>query len=92
MSARRRPTITQKEARSLRARVAELEGILQDQRRHWRADWPQGVNIATVAGASDQEPALVAVRTARRLGHAVVVVDNGPRLALLALPLEGGAL
>ena len=79
--------ISQTEARKLRRRVAELEGVLDRQRRRWASDYPGGVEICSAR--FDSENALpVAVRTARSLGHAVVVIaSNEGYVRFQALPL-----
>ena len=79
--------ISQREARALRKRVAELETVLDRQRNAWRAEWPNGVNIATV---SHHETAVVA-HVARKLGHAVVVTTDGDVLRFFALPIDRAA-
>lgn len=78
--------ISQREARRLRKRVAELEGVLKAQRASWTSTYPGGVHIETVDFSSAENPALIAVSTARRLDHAVVCVNDGKSLRLHALP------
>lgn len=82
---KRRGAISQREARRLRARVIELEGILERQRNAYARDWPAGVHIASVHTATDC--VRTAVTTARKLGHAVVVTQpDGQRLDFIAIP------
>lgn len=80
--------ISQREARRLRKRVAELEGHEEHRRRAWGQEWFGGVNIvsATYPNSYDQVP--TAIRTARKLGHAVIVLgDDSGNLRFMALPL-----
>ena len=82
MSRRR---ISQREAQKLRKRVNELENAIARERRTYGSqEWFGGVNIATVT----LEPSPSAcIRTARRLGHAVVVVsDDSLNVRFMALP------
>lgn len=84
--------ISQREARRLRKRVAALEDILSQQRRVWGQEWFGGVEIAQTTWApTDAIP--VAVKTARKLGHAVVVKgDDSGRVQFMALPLKEEAI
>lgn len=79
--------ISQREAHRLRKKVATLVGQEEARRRVWGEEWFGGVNIATVT----YDPAhavLVAIQTARRLRHAVVVIgDDSGTLRFMALPL-----
>jgi hypothetical protein len=67
--------ISQREAKSLRVRVLELERILEKQKDRWASDWSEGwINIATVR----LEPVDHAkIKTARLLHHAVVALPEG---------------
>jgi hypothetical protein len=77
--------ISQREARALRKRVNEMETVLDRQRNAWADSWPDGVNIATFA--VDRE-INAAIRTARRLNHAcVVVLKSDGDIAVFALPI-----
>lgn len=76
-------SISQREARALRKRVAELELTLQRQRNAWRQDYPGGIDIARIA---HHETAVIA-HVARKLGHAVVVTTDGDTLRFFALPI-----
>ena len=80
-------TISQREARRLRKRVEELESLENKRRRSWVTEYPGGVYLAS----SSPAPHIHAmVKTARKLGHAVVVTahnDNG-EIQFYALPLS----
>lgn len=65
--------ISQREAMRLKKRVSDLEANLKHQRNSWSSDWPGGVNIATL---TIPETSYEVIRTARKLGHAVVVVND----------------
>ena len=79
--------ISQREARRLQKRVSELMQQEADRRRAWAQEWFGGVNIATIKYDDPYHSVPVSVRTARKLGHAVVVVgDDGGNLRLMALP------
>lgn len=84
---RSRRHITQRDARRLAARVVELEAILDQQRSHWRQDYPDGaINIDTIDGVGEVE--MQSIRVARMLGHAVVAIErNQASVALYALQL-----
>lgn len=75
--------ISQAEARRYRKRATELERILDGQRNAWSQTFPNGTNIGTT---SAPESTVTAIRTARKLGHAVVVVQHGSELLFYALP------
>jgi hypothetical protein len=77
--------ISQREARRLRQRVEELEIAEVRRRRGWSADYPGGVHIASVEYSADHR-LLVAIGTARRLGHAVVVVERSGELLFYGIP------
>lgn len=78
--------ISQREARRLRKRVETLEGIITRQRRTWSQEYVQAVQIASAIWTADQTIP-TAVRTARKLGHAVVVIgDDTGELRFVALP------
>jgi tRNA G18 (ribose-2'-O)-methylase SpoU len=68
-----RKPISQREARRLRKRVADLATILAGQRNLWRTDYPGGVHLDTIS-VNGTEAAIV--RTARALGHACVVING----------------
>lgn len=77
--------ISQREARRLRKRVEELELADSKRRNAWISDWPGGVYLTGVAIHSD---VLAQVKTARKLGHAVVVVNAGDALQFYACKLS----
>lgn len=81
--------ISQREARRLRARVVELEGVIDQQRRRWRGDFPGGTYIGTCN--RDRDWISGRIEAARMLGHAVVVTtsDDGS-IRFFALPLAKG--
>lgn len=85
-------TISQREARRLQQRVAKLENQLDMQRANWSNDWPGGINIDTM---TVKEAEFSIADTARKLGHAVVVIPraNGSNyeflIYALALPSDG---
>ena len=75
--------ISQAEARRLKKRVKELEGVINDQRSSFATDWPGGVNFWTLTIMTETQAAVV---TARALNHAIVAVPCGDELRLYALP------
>lgn len=84
-----RKTISQREARELKRRVAELEAAEDLRRNAWADTWPGGVNIATL---TIPDTTRAAVHTARLLKHAVVVsLTSDGSLRLHALPLGSRA-
>lgn len=78
--------ISQREARRLRKRVNALESAIENQRRRWSQEYVGGVEI----GRAEWEKTgsiPVAVRTAHKLNHAVVVVGSDTGLIrFVALP------
>ncbi len=86
--ARRR--ISQREAREAIKRVAELENIIQRQRSTWWQEYFGGTEVARGSWQAE-DPVPVAVRTARKLNHAVVAVgDDGGSIRFVALPQAKG--
>lgn len=80
--------ISQREARKLKRRVAELELQNNDRLRRWSSEWPGGASICS-AKWDEFARVPVAIRTARALRHAVVVtVDDTGLVNFLALPLS----
>ena len=64
------------------------EKQLNDQRRSWAEEWPGGIQIGALDLPADL---FAAIRTARKLRHAVVVADvgmNTTRAAFFGLPLS----
>ena len=78
--------ITQMEARRLKRRVAQLEQMIADERRHWGASYPGGVNIGTFEMTTENH-VYSAIHTASLLNHAVVCVsDSHRKFRVYALP------
>ena len=50
--------ISQREARQLRKRVAELERQISNQRHAWAAEWPGGVHLCSIAVTSAERAAV----------------------------------
>jgi hypothetical protein len=77
--------ISQREARRLRKRVAELEQMIDGRNKRWAREYPGGVGLGWI---NVDAIAVAQVRTARLLGHAVVVIASDPadKLGLFALP------
>jgi hypothetical protein len=71
-------TISQREARRLKRRVYELEREEDQRRNAWTQEWPHGVHIGETKFTADSG-LIGAIRTARKLKHAVVVScdENG---------------
>lgn len=77
--------ISQREARELKRRVAELEAREDRRRNAWADTYPGGANIVT---CPITESTRAAVHTARLLRHAVVAtLSSDGSLRLYALPL-----
>lgn len=77
--------ISQREARRLQKRVDELEDAEDKRRMAWRSDYPGGVFLEGIVA---QPWTYASLKTARKLGHAVVVTTNGENtLQFYALPL-----
>lgn len=66
--------ISQREAHRLRKRVEELEQHERQRNRRWCDEYPGGVHIGSEQLTVENYSA---VDTARRLGHAVVIVPTG---------------
>jgi hypothetical protein len=77
--------ISQAEARRLKKRVEELED--RDRRRSnaFVRDYPGGVNVGQLTYTQDTDFIPTVVRTSRKLGHAVVLVDDGCKVLLYAI-------
>ena len=65
--------ISQREARRLRKRVYELEQQESQRRNSWVAEWPNSIHVANIPGDKVDRSIGAAIRTARKLRHAVVV-------------------
>lgn len=77
--------ISQREARRLRKRVEELETLEERRRQAWKSEYPGGVFLE---GIVVQPWTYAAMKTARKLGHAVVITTNGENtIQFYALPL-----
>lgn len=76
--------ISQREARRLRKRVDELERAIERQRAVYSQEYFAGTEICREQLVSTNA---MAVKTARRLRHAVVVVgDDTDTVRFIALP------
>ena len=79
--------ISQREARRLRRRVAELEKQERERRWAWAKEWPTGTDIGRVKLSADSK-LLGSILTARKLNHAVVAAaDSEGEVYFLALSL-----
>jgi hypothetical protein len=76
--------ISQREARRLRKRVAELEQQQRRQRQVWANEYATGLYIGTVANAPIAPR--IAIHTARVLGHVSVALMSGDDIKFYALP------
>ncbi len=78
--------ISQREAHRLRRRVHELELAELSRRKAWCQEWFGGTEIARETWDKNHE-APVAIRTARKLRHAVVAIgDDSGVVRFVALP------
>jgi hypothetical protein len=78
--------ISQREARRLKKRVEELEEMDNKRRQAWKSEYPGGVFLE---GIAVQPWTYATVKTARKLGHAVVITTNGENtIQFYALPLS----
>jgi hypothetical protein len=57
----------------------------ETRRNAWSQEWPDGTDIGGPTGIDPV--AISAIRTARKLKHAVVVIEHDSKLHFLALPL-----
>ena len=77
--------ISQREARRLHKRVGELEKLLADQKSYWLKQWPGGVHLGSIS-VNETEWAIIC--TARKLGHACVIVPfSKGQIEIYAEPL-----
>ena len=85
---KKRRVRTSKETLALRRRVRQLEYEENERRGNWSNSYPGGVHLATIDA---QAEITAVVRTARRLSHAVVVIEQEEgekkRLLFYGLPL-----
>ncbi len=80
--------ISQRAAQRFRKRVNELETLVEQQRSRWSQQYVGGVEIARCEWKDDLTIP-TAIRVARKLTHAVVVVgDDGGTVRFVALPLS----
>ena len=67
--------ISQREALRLKKRVAELDALQRRQSHHWATDWgPRWVRIESL---NLTDISFAKIKTARALGHAVILVPSG---------------
>lgn len=78
--------ISQREARRFKKRAKELEDQLDRQRRRWSSEYVGGVHLGNLL--RDRDWFSGRIESARMLGHAVVVTEEGDgKLNFFALPL-----
>lgn len=75
---------SQREARRLAQRVRELQDIQDKQRDRWATQWPDGIFIREL-GFDANDPLLVSISTARKLGFPVLVTVQGSRIVFFAV-------
>lgn len=79
--------ISQRDATATRKRLAALETAVERQRSVWSQEYIHGVEIASAKWDAGTDYVPNAVRTARKLGHAVVAVgDDTGKIRFVALP------
>jgi hypothetical protein len=79
-------TISQREARRLKRQVRVFEDAERRRRRVWGTEYPGGAQVASAKWEALQSIP-VAIRTARKLGHAVVALANDDgEVRFIALP------
>jgi hypothetical protein len=72
--------ISQAEARRMRRELDALKQRDRDRNKAWVIDYPGGAHLVTISYASEADQVPTTIRTARKLGHAVVAVDDGARI------------
>lgn len=77
--------ISQRQAQLWRHRALEAEKMLLRQRRSWAQEWPDGIQIAVLGEVPSD--VFSAIKTARKLRHAVVVADMNSKLVFFGMPL-----
>jgi hypothetical protein len=77
--------ISQREARSLRKRVEELERAERSRANRWASEWVGGTSLFHMPADAY---ARASVATSRLLGHAVVVTLDGSDLHFHAIRLQ----
>ncbi|QEE24549.1 hypothetical protein CS053_08565 [Rhodanobacter glycinis] len=85
---KKRSLISQREARELKRRVADLERQEDLRRNCYAQSYPGGMHIGALSVAIDD---YVRVSVARRLKHAVVCTTENGVIQLYALPLGSAA-
>lgn len=87
--------ITQTAARRLRAALKRAEKRIDQLQRdreqlfsRWGGDVPGGTHIRSI-NLSCSDAAVIAVKTARMLGHAVVVIERNGELSFMAVNPKG---
>lgn len=76
-----RQRISQQRAQRLRKRVNELEQKIREMKRTWGKEWPDGEHLLSLTKTDEiAEEEIAIVRTARKLGHPVVVTEQGGAL------------
>lgn len=76
-----RQRISQKRAYALRKRVNELEQKIREMKRSWGREWPDGVDLLSLQKQEViAEEEIAIIRTARKLGHPVIVTEQGNTL------------
>ena len=82
--------ISQREAHRLKKRVTQLEEVIRHQRVRWASEWLGGVLLCREEAVAINH---AMVKTARRLGHAVVIVpEDEETYGFYALPLPEKSL
>lgn len=76
--------ISQREALRLKKRVAQLETNERRRNEYWSREWFGGTEISAINLGADHA-SMVAVRTARKLGHYVVAVHDADALRFYAV-------
>lgn len=73
--------ISQREARATRKELADLKARRRIEVENWSNEWPDGVHLFTGSKGDTLDAGDIAiVRTARALGHPVVVTASGDGL------------
>jgi hypothetical protein len=78
--------ISQREARRMRKELKALHERDAARERSWSSDYPGGIHIATSSPNAD---VVAIIKTARKLGHAVVAMaDDLGKILYYAAPKE----
>lgn len=78
--------ISQREARALKKRVAELETAEDGRRSRWALTYPGGVHLGSLP-RNTEDWFFQRLETARMLSHAVVATTKDGAIHFYALPL-----